>query len=191
MKHRLVEYIYWIIAVGIIALCGYALYKYFNTKYEVELFQNTTNYINFANSTLNNNKYISPYVVINNKPYLLCTIIDNLNYKDTASIDFNSVNINYIIDFGIANISDFTSTKKPILYALTLENTSYDNILNDYKSTGSNVFGIKETYYKRDYGVVPNPYYVSLSYGFTLGEFPTASKSTYNCLILRDCFILF
>jgi hypothetical protein len=105
-KPKILYFIYlFFVIVGII-LCGYILYKYicvFYTNVGHEGYQtNTTEYIKFAASTINTKNYLAPYVILNNKPYLICTIIDSIEYKKFAESDFNKKNINYIVDFGIA-----------------------------------------------------------------------------------------
>ena len=94
MKLSFAEYICWVIALGIIALCGYALYKIYKTYKEG--YQTTDKYVYISDSVIPGSSqyfidakfktlYFTPVPGIsgtNPDPVLLCTIITSNSIVD-------------------------------------------------------------------------------------------------------------
>jgi hypothetical protein len=190
--NTIINSICWAIAIGIIALCGYMLYKKYKSRIQIEYFQNAEpSYIKFADGDLYSKykyNYFSPYIIHKDtkKPYLLCSIYgkqtDNSNiYSKLIKSTFNSKNIEYIFDFGIATVNSIQATPPP-LYLIGYEATKFDNKINNYPTKSSTLLFIKQGYDSNTNISSVNPSlnssYVSLSYGITAFSNVTTSGST-------------
>ena len=185
--NSIINSICWAIAIGIIALCGYMLYKKYKSRMQIEHFQNAEpSYIKFADSELygtNKYNYFSPYIIHKDtkKPYLLCSIYgkqtDNSSiYSNLIKSTFNKKNIEYIFDFGIATVNSIQATPPP-LYLIGYEASKFDNKINNYPTKASTLLFVKQGY-DNNTNATLNASYVSLSYGVTAFSNVTTSGST-------------